>query len=209
MAGVSLGATGSSGVAGSVGPSRGWYWVAAGIVMASLVAAFFLARSAFDTLSLSVDPVADDGTFEVHDQQLSVFAPPEVSAPESISCTAIPANGGEPISLSGLGDASINNYESVGELPENVPAGTYRLRCTDGQTVVDLQGFGTQTTDGWPRAILTVILTVIGVIVVGLIAITIVIVTAVQRSSARRRRLDPPPPPYGSAGFPSAPPPMP
>jgi hypothetical protein len=205
MCAVSLGAAESSGVA-RVGPSRVWYGVAVAVFVGSLIPVFFLARDAFDTLSLSVDPIGEDGTFEVHDRQVSVFAPPDVSARVAIPGRGPPRAGGEPISLSQLGEATINSYESVGDLPEDLAAGTYRLRCTDGNSVVDLDGFGTQSTEGWGRAILEVVLAAIIGIFAGLIGITIAVITAVRRSSARRRRLRPPP--YGSGGFPSAPTPM-
>jgi hypothetical protein len=144
---------------------------------------------------------------EVHGRELSVFAPSELPSAESIACTVTPADGGQPSSLSRLGHASINGREQVGELPDDLPAGTYRLRCTSGGDVVELDGFGTQSTEGWPRAILEVILAVIIGGAAGLTAITIAAITAVRRSSARRRRMRPPPP-YGSAGLPSAATPM-
>jgi hypothetical protein len=209
MAAVSAAGAGSLGSSGSVGikPSRVWYGVAVAIFVGSLVPVFFLARSAFDTLSLGGDPVGDDGAIEVRDRGLSVFAPGDVSEPGPISCTVNPSDGGRPVSLvDELGSASINGYEKVGSVPDDLPAGTYGLRCTDGDTVIDVDEFGTQSTEGWPRAILQVVIAVVIAGAAGLTAITIAVITAVRRSSARRRQLrPPPPPPYGSAGFPSAP----
>ncbi len=203
MTAVSLGATESSGAAGRVGPSKAWYFVALVIVVGSLVPTYFMARSALDTLDFSVEAI-DNGTVEVHDEQLSVLAAPNVEG-ALLSCSVTPSSGGEPVPLDiSSNDVSIDSRGRVGLLPDGLPEGAYQLRCESGGTPVDVEGFGVQSTEGWTDAVLLLIAAVLLPIFVGLVGITIAVITAVRRSAARRRRLKPPTA-YGSGGFPSAP----
>jgi len=138
----------------------------------SLIPAYFLAGSAFDTLD--------------------------------------PTSGGRPIPLDdSFNDVPVSRHDRVGLLPDDLPAGTYRLRCENGGTAIDVDGFGVRSTEGWTDAILMLIAAIVLPGIAGLTAITIVVITAVRRSSARSRGRRPPTAPYGSAGIPSAPTPMP
>jgi hypothetical protein len=186
-----------------VGPSRVWYWVALAIVVGSLIPTYFMARSALDTLDFSIEAI-DDGIVEVHDERLSVFWPGEL-ADQLVQCSVTPEGSSREIPLDvSTNELTIDGNQRVGLLPDDLPEGTYRLRCESGGTPVDVEGFGVQSTEGWTDAILLLIAAILLPIVAGLIGITIAVITAVRRSSARRQRLRPPPP-YGSAGFPSAP----
>lgn len=192
-------------------PSRIWYLVAAALFVASLIPAFFLARSGMQTIDLSVDPIAGD-SIEIHDERLSVFTPPHVSVPELITCSVTTPDGRLIPLDESFDDLSIDGRERIGRTPADLPAGTYGLTCSDGSGAIAVDDFGVRSTEGWTEAFLKIGAAAVLPGFVGLVAITIAVVTGVRRSSARRRTLQPatpagpPPPPPGypppPAGYP-------
>jgi hypothetical protein len=195
MSGVSQSGGASPAV---IKPARMWYWVAAVLFVGGLIPAFFLARSGIDTIDLSVDEI-DGDTIQVHDEQLSVFAPKHLSLPELLDCTVTPP-GGDPIPLDmSSNELSLDSHDRVGLTPEGLAEGPYQLRCQNGPNPIAVDGFGVRSTEGWTEAILMVVAAVVIPGVAGLAAVTIAVITAVRRSSARRRLLQPSTPtvPYG------------
>jgi len=189
---ATIGAVSASGTEPKVEirPSRAWYVVAALIFVGSLIPAFFLARSGIQTIDLTVDTISGD-SIEIHDEQLSVFAPPHVSSPGLITC-AITTLDGRSIPLDeSFDDLSLDGRERVGRTPEDLPEGTYGLRCSDGSGALAVDDFGVRSTQGWTEAFLKIGAAALLPGIAGLVAITIAVVTGVRRSSARRRALEP------------------
>jgi hypothetical protein len=204
-----MGAVSTSGTGSTVEirPSRTWYVVAALIFVGSLIPAFFLARSGIQTIDLTIDTISGD-SIEIHDEQLSVFAPPQVSSPGLITCT-ITTPDGQSIPLDeSFDDLSLDGRERVGRTPDGLSEGTYGLRCSDGSGAIAVDGFGVRSTQGWTEAFLKIGAAALLPGIAGLVAITIAVVTGVRRSSARRRALEPTNPP-GPPPHPGYPPPAP
>ena len=185
----------------AIKPSRAWYAVAAALFFASLVTAVLLTRSAVGSVDFSIDSI-DGPAIEVHDERLSIFAPEDFPTPSLITCT-VSGPGGQQIPLDDSGaELTLGEQERIGRTPEDLPAGTYQLSCSDSSGQLATDEFAVASTEGWTDAILTIVAAVLIAGLAGLIAITVTIVTAVLRSNARRRAIQPqppyppPPPPY-------------
>jgi hypothetical protein len=192
----------------AIKPSRAWYAVAAALFVGGLIPAVFLVRSAVQAVDFGMSSISG-GTIEVQDKRLSIFAPEDVPAPRLITCTVTGPTGQQiPLDVSGT-ELNLDGQERVGRTPEDLAAGTYQLNCADRSGPLDADAFDVLSTEGWTDAILKIVGAVILVGVCGLVAITIVIVTAVLRSNARRRAIQPQPPyvPPPPPGYPPPPPP--
>jgi hypothetical protein len=177
----------------AIKPSRAWFAVVAALFAVSLILAFFLARSAVQTVDFSMNSVSGD-TVDVGDERLSIFAPEDFPTPSLISCTVTGPSGRQiPLDESGA-ELTLNGQDRIGRTPPDLAAGTYQLNCADRSGPLDADAFGVVSTAGWTDAILKLVAAVIIAGVAGLVAITIVIVTAVLRSNARRRAIQPQPP---------------
>jgi len=193
----------------AIKPSRAWYAVAAAIFIASLVPAVILIQNAADDVDFGMDSITD-GSIHVSDQRLSVFAPADFPAPSLITCT-VSGPGGQQIPLDESGaELTLGQRERIGRTPEDLPPGVYQLSCADRSGEIDPNAFHVLSTEGWTDAILKIVVGAVIAVLAGLIAITIVIVTAVLRSNARRRAIQPrwpypPPPPPGYPPPPYAP----
>lgn len=186
--------------------------MAAAIFVGSLIPTVILAQDAAQGVDFGMDSITG-GTIQVHDQRLSVFAPEDFPAPSLITCT-VSGPGGQQIPLDKSGsDLTLGQRERIGRTPADLPAGAYQLSCADQSGEIDPNAFSVLSTEGWTDAILKIVAAAVIAVLAGLVAITVVIVTAVLRSNARRRAIRPwpypPPPPPGYVPTGYAPPPGP
>ena len=195
----------------AIKPSRAWYIVAAAIFVGSLIPAVILVQNATQDVDFGMESVTD-GSIQVGDQRLSIFAPEDFPAPSLISCT-VSGPGGQQIPLDTSGaELTLGQRERIGRTPEDLAPGVYQLSCADRSGEIDPSAFHVLSTHGWTDAILKIVVAAILAVLAGLVAITVVVVTAVLRSNARRRAIRPwppypPPPPTGYPPPPGYPPP--
>jgi hypothetical protein len=165
-----------------VRPRAGWYavpvvlWIVAAILLGLALAALS------HIINSGIDPVRNQGTLSVPDDGLTVYT----TDPDSTaSCTL--TGGGERVELETFSfdlDINVNGptYHGIGVTPETLPAGTYRLVCTDVSP-------GSRLGTG-PRIDVTAIATraVWGFVlppVLGITGLVVLIVLVVRRHSSK------------------------
>ncbi len=167
-----------------VRPRIGWYavpvvlWIVAAVL-------FGLALAALShIINSGIEPVRNQGTISVPEDGLTLYTTDPVS---TATCTL--GGGGERVELETFSfnlDISVNGptYHGIGVTPEDLPAGTYRLVCTD---VSPDSRLGTG-----PRIDVTAIATraVWGFVlppVLGIVGVVVLIVVVVRRHSSKAR----------------------
>jgi hypothetical protein len=167
-----------------VRPRVGWYavpvvlWIVAAVL-------FGLALAALShIINSGIEPVRNRGTVSVPADGFTLYTTDPVS---TATCTL--GGGGEPVGLETFSfnlDISVNGptYHGVGVTPEDLPAGTYRLVCTD---VSPESRLGTG-----PRIDVTAIATraVWGFVlppVLGIVGVVVLIVVVVRRHTSKAR----------------------
>ncbi len=167
-----------------VRPRVGWYavpvvlWIVAAVL-------FGLALAALShIINSGIEPVRNQGTISVPEDGFTLYTTDPVS---TATCTL--GGGGERVELETFSfnlDISVNGptYHGIGVTPEDLPAGTYRLVCTD---VSPDSRLGTG-----PRIDVTAIATraVWGFVlppVLGIVGVVVLIVVVVRRHSSKAR----------------------
>lgn len=168
------------------GPSRWWYTIAAALAIGSLIVATMIGFSVADKFEgASIKPVGEDDTIEITAaKQLAVYSDAEMDA--RLTCTATPDNGGAPVEFSNpTASLTINSWNRIALSPKDTAAGSYALSCTPGSSLsADVSHLGVGNNPEIGGAIGRIV----GALAVGglgmLIALVIVIVTAVRRYKA-------------------------
>jgi hypothetical protein len=168
-----------------VRPRAGWYavpvvlWIVAAVL-------FGLALAALShIINSGVDPVHNRGILTVPDGGLTVYTTDPVS---TASCT-LRGDNGDLFSLDTFTfnlDINLNGptYHGIGVTPETMPAGTYRLACTDVATGsrlgtgprIDVTAIATRALWGF---VLPPVLAIVGVV--------LLIVLLVKRHGSKSR----------------------
>jgi hypothetical protein len=168
-----------------VRPHAGWYAVPVVLWVVAVVLFGLSLAAVGHIINSGIDPVPNRGTLAVPDDGLTIYTTDPVS---TASCT-LSSDGGDRTSLETFSfnlDINLNGptYHGIGVTPETLPAGTYRLTCTDVDPASRL-GTG-------PRIDVTAIATraLWGFVlppVLGIIGLVVLIVLLVKRHGSQSR----------------------